>query len=258
MYMDTHCHLDAPQFDSDLSEVLARSRKAGIGQWMIAGVGPEGWQRQRRLSGTYPGVHWSAGLHPWLAIERPFDETFTERLQSCLTGEHPAIAIGEIGIDRVRGDKETLGRQLAWFEALLKTAVQLDLPVILHVVGGHGHALSLMDRVGLPGSGGVVHSFSGSIEVAHEYLRRGLHLGLSTSALRRGGAKRMDLFHQLPLERVLLESDAPDQAAAGPLVRNEPSSVRSLAERVAVGRCLSAETVLDTSTANAIRLFGLD
>lgn len=221
-----------------MPEVLARARAAGVQAFVSVGTSPEGWARQRRLG--LSDVHLAFGLHPWWV-----DPNWEQAVgQLDLSG---AVALGEIGLDRLRPDLE---RQQQAYRAQLELARQHKLPVVLHLVKAH-------DLVGqeLNGLEGVVHSYSGSREQLQPYLERGLHISFSSGALR-GGKKVLGALRAVPGERLLLETDAPDQSPRRG-ERNEPAFLPEVVDFAARARGEEPEVLARVTAENARRLFRL-
>ena len=257
MYIDAHCHLDLPAFDEDRSAVLERARAAGVSRFLVAGVGPDGWKKQRALAQLEAGVSWAAGLHPVYCAElsRAERRQALQDLPTCFEGPAAAIAVGETGLDRVFAHADTLATQIESLRTHLELAKALEIPIILHVVGAHGACIDILRKDGVPERGGMVHSFSGSAEVAQEYLRQGLHLSVSGAVGRLRSERALRGVRAIPDERLLLETDAPDQAMEKGQ-RSEPADLILVAERVAKVRGCTSEEILRHSAANYARLFG--
>jgi len=258
MYIDAHCHLDLPDFDHDRDAVLIRAKRAGVTQFLMAGVDPLGWRRQRALMEHIEGAFWTAGIHPVRCAEMTPSvlKEALEALPLCFQGAGAACGVGETGLDRVFVDRATLPAQRMAFKAHLSLAKTLDLPLVLHVVGAHGACLDLLRSEGIPRRGGMVHSFSGSKEVALDYLRQGLHLSVSGGALRAPGARLREALREIPAHRLMVETDAPDQPIkAGE--RNEPAALVGIAEALAKIRGCTRAEILRDSAANCAELFGM-
>lgn len=255
MYFDSHCHLDFDAFDSDRGEVFKQSRHKGVTRWMVAGVEAKHWARQRALARKEAGCDWAVGVHPQY-VESYSDSEWLrviEALPAAFEANTPPKAVGEIGLHRSRNWCESV--QTARFSAQLRIARALQMPVILHVVGAHGVALDILNTEGPLQAGGVVHSFSGSAEVARRYINLNLHLGV-TARWSQGGAKKLRAaLCEIDVSSLLLESDAPDQSAIKDL-RNDPTAVIDAAAWVAEQKGLTTNGVLVQCSKNAAALFG--
>ncbi len=254
MYVDAHCHLDLPAFDADRSDVIERARLAGVTGFLVAGVDPAGWRWQRKLAATHPGVRWTAGVHPWTAARTGDLSEALAALMGCFEGDHPASGVGETGLDARFVPKETLDRQAESLRHHLALARDLDHPLVLHVVRAHGRALDEL-RPFAPLKG-MVHGFGGGVDVAREYLRLGLHLSFAGPVARPNARKARAAVAIVPPERLLLETDAPDQAPPGVDGRNEPAELRRVANAVADMRNEPPDVLLRRSTQQVSALFG--
>lgn len=215
---DAHCHLDLLPPNVQLDQALTDARAAGVQGWLVAGVDPDEYPTQRRLKTDHPRVITAIGLHPWAVSARARGavaealESMADLLQRAATGE--IAAVGETGLDWIHGrTDDARRRQRDAFATQLRLAIDLDLPVVLHVVRAHEAALALLSDVGTPRAGGMIHGFTGSLELARRYVDLGLYVSFGT-ALTRGPARRRDSAARgLPQERILVETDAPDQVA---------------------------------------------
>jgi len=256
MYIDAHCHLDYPSLSDDITGTLKNAAQKGVTGFLVGGVNSEGWARQRRLARQYASIAWTAGLHPAVHATMPRSdlELAMQRLATCFDGEGSACGVGEMGLDRVFAPKSTLEWQAEIFKRQLGFARALDQPCVFHIVGAHGRALQIMQREGLPEAGGMVHSFSGSREMALEYLRLGLHISITARQLARMTVKIASIVEAVPPDRLMLESDAPDQCPQGSSV-NTPDSIVAAGVRVAEIRKRCVNDVLSESSMNCYRLF---
>lgn len=180
--IDTHTHLDFPDFDSDRREVLAHSRALGVRRMVVLGVYQQNWQRLWDLVQTDEGLFAAFGLHPvYLNDHCPADLTELGDWLTRLHGHRQLCAVGEIGLDYFleQLDRE---RQQSLFEAQLKLAVDFQLPALLHVRRSHADVIATLKRIRLP-RGGIIHAFAGSREEAREYIKLGFKLGLGAPPL---------------------------------------------------------------------------
>lgn len=253
MLIDSHCHLDAGEFDSDRAEVIARAREAGVRHQVLPAIDAQGWPKLRDICRAGEGLHPAYGLHP-MFLDSHRDEHL-EQLRQWLQRERP-VAVGECGLDYfVEGlDGQ---RQQFFFEGQLELAREFDLPVIVHARRAVDAVIAAIRRVG--GLRGVVHSFSGSEEQASQLWRAGFLIGLGGPVTYERAKRLRRLVASMPLEHLLLETDAPDQpdsAIRGQ--RNEPARLTEVLRTIAQLRGESEEHVAEVTSANAKRLFGLD
>ena len=207
---DSHVHLDDPDVAEGAiaGRLVAEAAAAGVVGLFSAGYGPEREVDAARLPAASAPVWRAVGLHPWwLARARDDDarEAGLAWLRTVAIG--PDVrAIGEIGLDATRRDVLGADAQRTWFERSLHIACERRLPVVLHVVRWHGHALASLGRVRTVG--GVVHRFGGPPDVVHGYVRAGLHLSMATDWLRRP-EKAAAVARAIPADRLVVETDWP-------------------------------------------------
>ncbi|AWH51603.1 DNAase [Stenotrophomonas sp. SAU14A_NAIMI4_5] len=252
MLIDSHCHLDASEFDPDRTAVIERARAAGVQAQVVPAVTAASWPKLREVCQQAPGLYPAYGLHPmFLADHRP---EHLGQLREWVERERPC-AIGECGLDFfVEGlDAEA---QQDYFIGQLKLARDFDLPVIVHARRAVDAVIAAIRRIG--GLRGVVHSFPGSPEQAAQLHKLGFLLGLGGPLTYQRAQRLQRLVREMPLEQLLLETDAPDQPDAGIRgQRNEPARLSVIARHVAALRGTDVETVAAATSENARRLFAL-
>jgi len=256
--IDTHTHLDFPDFDADRGELLVRCRNLGVERLVVLGVHQANWQRMWDLVQSEDGLYAAFGLHPvYLDQHRP--EHLNE-LGAWLTrcaGHRTLCAVGEIGLDYFleQLDRE---RQQQLFEAQLKLAIEFELPALLHVRRAHAATIATLKRI-KPPRGGIIHAFAGSTEEAREYLKLGFKLGLGGAPTWPQALRLRKVVAQLPLEAIVLETDSPDMAPAMyPNQRNSPEYLPDICTALAELCGISADALASTSSRNAAELFGWD
>jgi len=253
MLIDSHCHLDDPRFVDDLDEVLERAVAAGVQQYVVPTVTRERWPGLRRLTEVHASIHPAYGLHPWFTDATDTDEDIAALAR--WLSEFEAVAIGECGLD-LMPNRPSLECQLAPFRAQLRLAVELDLPVIIHAV--RSADLVAREVRECPGLRGVVHGFNGSLQQAEKLVSLGMHIGLSGILTYERNARLHEVARRLPLESLLLETDAPDQPDAMHRgERNEPGNLPETAKALARLRGQELETMIAASNRNTRELFGL-
>ncbi|WP_049622582.1 TatD family hydrolase [Frateuria defendens] len=250
---DSHIHLDDRAFDGDRDRVLARGAAAGVHTCIVPGVDAASWPRIKRLAEEIPAVRPAYGLHPmYVAQHRP---EHLAQLPDWLA-EPDTVAVGEIGLDFYvqEADPE---RQRHYFHAQLQLARERGLPVILHARRALEEIIHTLRR--LPGLRGVVHSFSGSEEQARQLWQMGFHLGIGGPVTYERAQRLRRIVARMPLEFLLLETDAPDQPGAGHRgLRNEPAYLTEVLDCVAALRGEDRAALAAATTANVRALFGLD
>jgi TatD DNase family protein len=254
--IDTHTHLDFPDFDADRAEVLARSRALGVERLVVLGVYQANWQRLWDLVLQEDGLYAAFGLHP-VYLEQHRGEHLGE-LRAWLTrlAGHPRLcALGEFGLDYYL-DSLDRQRQQTLFEAQLALAAEFELPALLHVRRAHAATIATLKRFRLK-RGGIVHAFAGSYEEAREYLKLGFRLGLGGAATWPQAKRLRKVLGQLPLEAMVLETDSPDMAPAmHPNQRNSPEYLADICTELAELRGITPEELAAASSRNACELFG--
>ncbi|MDA0191237.1 MAG: TatD family hydrolase [Proteobacteria bacterium] len=257
MLIDTHCHLDAAEFDADRARVAQDARLAGVGQIVVPAVELANLAAVRDCCLRHPGCLPAYGIHP-LYVGRAGDgdlAALRDWLLREMAGPRPPVAIGEIGLDHFTGDVDPQ-RQAHFFGEQLKLARELGLPVLLHVRRAQDAVLGQLRRVfgkdGAAGHGGIAHAFNGSRQQAEAFIALGFRLGFG-GALTWPRARRIRaLAASLPLDALVLETDAPDMPpsfAAG--VRNVPAALARIADELAALRGITPQALRAATSANA-------
>ncbi|WAC43030.1 TatD family hydrolase [Pseudomonas sp. SL4(2022)] len=254
--IDTHTHLDFPDFDADRGELLARCRQLGVERLVVLGVHQANWQRVWDLVHAEDSLYAAFGLHPAYLDEHRTAHLneLSEWLTRC--ADQPKFcAVGEIGLDYFleQLDRE---RQQQLFEAQLKLAIEFERPALLHVRRAHAATIATLKRL-KPARGGIIHAFAGSTEEAREYLKLGFRLGLGGAPTWSQALRLRKVVAQLPLEAIVLETDSPDMAPAMyPNQRNSPEYLPDICTALAELRGISADELASASSRNAAELFG--
>lgn len=252
MLVDSHCHLDATEFDADRSAVIARAIEAGVTRQVVPAITAADWPKLRAVCSADDRLHPAYGLHPmFLASYLPAQ---LDELRQWIERENP-VAVGECGLDYfVDGLDRDI--QASCFNAQLEIAREFDLPVIVHARRAVDAVTMAIRAVG--GLRGVVHSFSGSRQQAENLWKQGFLLGLGGPVTYTRASRLRKLAATMPLEWLLLETDAPDQPDAFHRgQRNEPARVVQVLETIAALRGAAPAEVAAATTANAERLFSL-
>lgn len=248
---DSHCHLDAPEFDADRDAVLSRARDSGVARQLVPAVDRASWDRIRALCAAEPGLRPAYGLHPMFLDQHA--PSHLDELAGWLERERPA-AVGECGLDfYVEGLDPDAQRR--YFNGQLELARDFDLPLVLHARRAVEEVTSSLRRVG--GLRGVVHSWSGSEEQARQLFELGFCLGIGGPVTYERARRLRRTVATMPIDFLLLETDAPDQPDAGQRgQRNEPARLGRVLEVVAELRGQPSAEIAEATTANALRLFG--
>ncbi len=253
MLVDSHCHLDVTEFDADRGAVVQRARAAGVTHQIVPAIRASTWSALREVCLTGPGLHPAYGLHPVFLAEHSPDDL--DALRTWVERERP-VAIGECGLDFF---VEGLDRaeQAMYFDAQLRLAREFDLPVIVHARRAVDAVIDAIRRVA--GVRGVIHSWSGSDQQARQLFDLGFMLGIGGPVTYARATRLRGLVATMPIERLLLETDAPDQPDADARGgRNEPTRLVRVCDTVAVLRGITPAAVAAATTENARRLFALD
>lgn len=252
MLVDSHCHLDASEFDADREAVIRRARAAGVVQQMVPAVDAEHWPQLRDICRTDAGLFPAYGLNPmFLDAHKP---DHLPQLGEWIARERP-LAVGECGLDFFVEDLDADAQQF-YFDGQLALARDFDLPVIVHARRAVDAVIASFKRIGK--LRGVVHSFSGSPEQARQLWQLGFMIGIGGPATYARANRLRGLVARMPLEHLLLETDAPDQPDAEIRgQRNEPARLAYVCQRIADLRGVDTEAIATATTANARRLFNL-
>ncbi len=250
--VDSHLHLDDQRFDNDREHVMQRARDHGVRSMVVPAVHRRSWDTIASLAHSHDDVFPAYGLHPMFQPEHRAEHL------AALPGwldAHPAVAVGEIGLDLFveQTDREA---QHSYFSRQLAIAGEQRLPVIIHARRAVDAAILAVRRQ--PGLRGVVHSFSGSEEQARQLFDLGFLLGLGGPVTYPGAHRLHRLVASMPIDHLLLESDAPDQPDVEHRgQRNEPARLRTTLSHIARLRDEDEAVVATATSANAERLFQL-
>lgn len=248
--VDTHCHLSFPPLSGDLEGVLVRARSVGVADVVAPAYDLASWPGVAAAAARQ-GVWAALGLHPWVAHE----DLEPDRLAAAVAGAQ-AVAIGEIGLD-LAVEGADFERQRWVLEAQLGLALDLGLPVILHCRQAHEQLLDILEDYA-PRLRGVVHAYSRGPELAHRFLRLGLVLGIGGAATRPRARRVRRTVEVAPLDRMVLETDAPSIGLDGvPPEAAEPRHVADVAISVAALRGIGVDEVARVTTDVAHELFRL-
>lgn len=249
---DSHSHLDAPEFAADRHAVLDRSLAAGVIAQLVPAVDHDSWAGLRDTCAMHPGLHAAYGLHP-MYLER-HQPGHLRALGDWIARERPC-AIGECGLDHFVEGLDPASQRF-YFDGQLALARDFGLPVVLHARRAVEETILALRGVG--GLRGVVHSFSGSEAQARQLFDLGFCIGIGGPVTYDRARRIRRVVATMPLEFLLLETDAPDQPnAAHRGERNEPALLVEVLHAVAQVREASPASVADATFANACRLFGL-
>lgn len=254
--VDTHAHLDEEAFEADRAETIERASAAGIVRIVTIGTTADTSRRSAEIADEFPSVYAAVGIQPnYAAQAKAGDWETIERLAA-----HPrVVAIGETGLD-CYWDYAPFDVQIDYFQRHLALADDLNLPFVVHCREAETEVVEQLRRAASHGPlKGVMHSFTGNLETARACLELGLYISFAGMVTYKKSQALRDVARELPLERVLVETDSP-YLAPQPMrgKRNEPSFVRVTANALAELEGVSQEEFARQTTANACRLFGFD
>lgn len=266
--IDSHSHIDFSEFDQDRNEVVQRAIDAGVSDIIVSATTADRWHLVKKVCEKNQQIcHPAYGLHPMFMGEHRLgdygdddkkdDNNDIERLKHWLENNH-AVAIGEIGLDFFieEANKSNRAAQLALFISQLEIASELKLPVIIHARKSLDIILKHLRK--FPEVCGSIHSFSGSEQQAKQLIDLGFYLGFGGPITYSRATRLHQLIRILPLDALLIETDAPDQpAATHNSQRNEPAFITNVVEKIAELKNLDSEIVALKTTKNAASLFHL-
>lgn len=254
MIFDTHAHYDDQQFDTDRAELLDSMKTLGVSAIVNVGASLNGCQRAVELAKKYPFIYAAVGIHPdeTGALN---EETFDKLKVWCR--EDKVVAVGEIGLDYY-WDIQPREIQKEWFIRQLELAQELSLPVNIHSRDAAEDTFYIM-KEHANGPGGIIHCFSGSKELALEYVKLGFYIGVGGVVTFKNGKKLKQVAEVVPLERLVLETDCP-YLAPEPYrgKRNHSGYIRYVAKEIARLKETTYEEVITQTEINAKEVYRLD
>ncbi|MGB7573515.1 MAG: TatD family hydrolase [Thermodesulfobacteriota bacterium] len=254
MLIDSHAHLEMPDFKKDLEAVIQRAKESGVEYIFTVGTEKEDWKRAVEISDSHPSIYVILGVHPHNAKEID-DQTYPTLRGLCRNGK--VKAYGEIGLDFFR-NLSPRDIQLKRFREQIGLAKELDLPIVIHDREAHRETLEILKSEKAEESGGIIHCFSGDYEMAKACMDMGFYISIPGSITFKNAEGSREIVERIPLESLLVETDAPfltPEPFRGK--RNEPSYVRYTAQKVAEIKKVSFEKVAEITTQNALRVYRL-
>ncbi len=252
MLIDTHCHLDFPEFDKDRDEVIARARSEGIEYIINIGSSIDGSKRSLELSKQYDFIFSAVGIHPHEADN--FDKGAELELSS-LSRQDKVVAIGETGLDYFRNYSRQENQKIL-FLSLIKLAKELNLPLVIHSRQAQADTLKILKEA-MPVKA-LVHCFSGDKGFLDECLTLGFFISFTCNITYKKAENLRNLIRDVPLDRLLLETDAPFLSPEGLRgKRNEPANVKHVAREISRIKEISIDEVSEVTSDNAKSFFNL-
>ena len=257
MFIDTHCHLDFPDFEHDREVVIKRAQAAGVKYLINVSSGVSSNVKTLELSRSFPLIFSALGVHPHEA--ESVDKVILDRIKSMAANSKKVVAIGEVGLDFYRNISNP-DKQAEIFQEFLMLAASLKLPLIIHCRDAQDRVLEILkENISLLDSGGVFHCFSGDKSFLEEVLSLNFYISFTANITYPKSGELCEIVKIAPIEKILLETDSPflsPQAKRGS--RNEPANVLAVAEKIAQLKGLSPEDVSRITGLNACQLFGLE
>lgn len=248
---DTHSHYDDEQFNPDRDELLSSLQGQGVSLVVSCGCDLETTKKDMEIAEKYDYIYFAAGFHP--ENLEGFSLKDIDKIEEFAKHEK-CVAIGEIGLDYhwMSSSKE---KQQEFFISQIELAKKLDMPIIVHDREAHGDTLDILKQ---EKAKGVVHCFSGSKEMAKEIIKLGMYIGLNGVATFKNARKSLEVVKEIPLERLVLETDCPYLAPEPKRgIRNDSSLIPYIAMRIGEILGLDAQEVLNITAENAKRLYNL-
>ncbi len=258
MSLDTHCHLDAEAFDLDREAVIARAQQENIQAIVIPAVDAGNFERVRVLAHTFDQGFYALGIHP-MCVQHASEQDL-QLLHTLLTryrDDPKLVAVGEIGLDFFVPEiaqGAPRHKQELFYEAQLALACEFDLPVLLHIRRSQDMVLKYLRRSQV--RGGIAHAFNGSMQQANQFVERGFALGIGGAMTFSRALQIRRLAVELPLNALVLETDAPDIAPAWCHLnrRNEPCQIAEIARALASLRGITEAALLEGTAQTAQRV----
>lgn len=251
MYVDSHCHLDFPELAQNLPDILQRMTQNRVSHALVVSVNLPDWPGLMDLVAPYPQLYASVGVHP--DYEETPEPTVDQLLE--LTQAPKVVAIGETGLDYFR-QAEPLEWQRNRFRTHIRASQASGLPLIIHTRSASADTLRIMQEEGAGKSGGVMHCFTESWEVAQAAMEMGFYISLSGIVTFKNAQDLHELAVKMPLDRLLIETDSPFLAPVPHRGKtNDPSKVIHVAEKIADLRGVPVAQIAQATTDNFFKLF---
>jgi len=254
MLIDSHAHLEMPDFKRDLEQVIQRAKESGVGYIFTVGTEKKDWKRALEIADSHPSIYAILGVHPHHAKEVD-DQTYPTLRELCRNGR--VKAYGEIGLDFFR-NLSPRDIQLKRFREQIALAKELRLPMVVHDREAHQETLEILKSEKAEECGGIIHCFSGDYAMAKACMGMGFYISIPGNITFKNAEGLREIVKNIPLESLLVETDAPF-LTPDPFrgKRNEPSYVRYTTDKVAEIKKVPFEKVAEVTSENALRVYRL-
>ena len=254
MLIDSHAHLEMPDFKKDLEAVIQRAKESGVEYIFTVGTEKKDWRRALEIANSHPTIYAILGVHPHNAKEID-DQTYPVLRELCR--DKKVRALGEMGLDFFR-NLSPRDIQLRRFREQIGVARELGLPIVVHDREAHGETVEILKSEKAEECGGIIHCFSGDYEMAKVCMDMGFYISIPGTITFKNAEGFREIVKKIPLESLLVETDAPfltPEPFRGK--RNEPGYVRYTAQKMAEIKKVSFDKVAEATTENALRVYGL-
>jgi TatD DNase family protein len=252
MLIDSHAHLEMPEFKGDLDAVIQRAKESGVEYIFTVGTEKKDWKKALEIANSHPSIYAILGVHPH-NVKEIDDETYPMLKELCRGGK--VKAFGEIGLDFFR-NLSPRDIQLKRFREQIELAKELGLPIVVHDREAHQETQEILKSEKAEECGGIIHCFSGDYEMAKVCIDMGFYISIPGSITFKNAESFREIVKKIPLEFLLVETDAPfltPEPFRGK--RNEPSYVRYTAQKVAEIKKVSLEKLSEVTTENTMRVY---
>ncbi|ELV8693594.1 TatD family hydrolase [Vibrio fluvialis] len=252
---DTHCHFDFDAFASDFPTEISLAQQAGVERFLIPSIGPQNWQRVAQLAEQFPGaIYYALGFHPYF-LQSDWHNPLARLERELSVRSEACIVLGEMGLDGMIAVDAQLQEQLLIGQLAIAQSAQL--PVILHSRKTHNRLLQLLKQTRFQ-YGGVLHAFSGSVQQAQQFIDLGFHIGVGGVITYPRANKTRQAVAVLPIESLVLETDAPDMPLSGLQGQpNHPRYLPQVLDALAQLRNEDPHQLAQQLWDNSLRVFGI-
>jgi len=253
MLFDSHAHLNDERFDEDRDELINSLKEKSVDLVVNPGADIETSKSAVELSKKYDFIYAAVGVHPHDVSD--LDDTAIDTLRNLAIENNKVVSIGEIGLDYYY-DYSPRDSQKEWFKKQILLANELKLPIIIHDRDAHADTFDIIKEYKSDEIGCVLHCYSGSVELAREYIKLGCYISIPGTVTFKNSRKVREVAREIPLDRLFIETDSPYMAPEPHRgKRNDPSLVAFVADKIAQEKGISYEEVCDKTKENAKKFF---